>query len=678
MTEIWVDEEGNEYTADELDFETPKAKENKESVASTRDYIRATAGLVEDFLPYGETLIEPPAAYIASTITGEDYDTVREKMKERGEEAKANVARDLPTFSSAFDVAVPLAGSMASMQSGISAVGAAAPSVISAASKVPGVPKVASTVGKGVSWLADKPVIRTALSTDPLKSSAAMSGIVGAGSAALDLAQGKGIGEAVVNSLSNAADTFAYMYGGRTLPYKAVPLAMAGYEVMTNPVGRLLRQEKTFSKEDLIRDAMIGTAGGALSRTSRAGEGSTVKGSKIAKRADRYKGVTNQTAGDIDVKAKEAYSGQKNLRDIPLEANVATQASLKTSIDKEIKQTASHHKEQATAIGKKIKSRIAEYEKGTSTEDLQDMLKRAEEGIAKAEDRLKQGKPVTGADVNRVFADNPKAKESLLMRYARAESDDTGGFIRNIELDDNTVLDPEYLLRARAEASKQSTGKGTPVSKAVRDKTYDLFDDVEAKKLIRESNALYSKASQLTGASEEALKSAKLSSDPKRLLELSSQPGANRELTSQIKRAINENRPISSIPTNEFDVTTLPSDIQKYLKEYDYQIAMQRIAEQDLVRKGTKFAITESEQRAAAAPFLGSNFAMYTGVKEAAGKLGRHLPKAADKEVLKFMSEDPVEKAIEALNAREGSILRDSIAADFIHKLSKMPKKGGK
>lgn len=678
MVDIWVDEEGNEYTADELDFETPKAKGTREG-ASTRDYTRATAGLIEDFLPLGDYIVGAPAAYIASKITGEPYEEVREKMKSRGQEAKEAVSQDLPTISSIYNIAVPLSGSLATLQGGMTAASKAAPTVLSVASKIPGATKVASTVGKGAQWLADKPVIRTALSTDPLKSSAAMSGLVGAGTAAVDLAKGKSLGEATVDALSKATDTFAYMYGGRALPYKAVPIAMAGYEAVTNPFERALNQQKPITKEGFIGDIITGAAGGALARTARTTEGSTVKGSKLAKKADLYKDVTDQSAGDIDVKAIQEYKGQKNLRDIPLEANVATQASLKTTIPKEIRKTATHHGNKAVEIGNKLKGELKKYSKGATTEEIRSKRIRGEQGIAAAEaNLLEQQKFITADKVKKVFRGKDDELSAFLNKYAQVSSDDTGVFVIP-NIDDMPRLKTEYVLEARRRLSQESTQKGRPLARKLSKDIYDLFDDEATVNNLKEANRLYSEAETLKRASPEAIKEGRLLSEASALKEVSEEAGANRQLVSKLLQNIEDGVNTGSVSNSVFTPKTLPDDIQNLLKVYDYHRTMEQIANQELVRKGTQTAISELGQRAIAAPALGSNFAAYTGVKETAGWLGKHLPRRADKAVLDFMSNVPAGKAIEALKAKPGSIISDSMLADMLKEtVSKLPKKGGK
>lgn len=678
MTEIWVDEEGKEYTADDLDFETPKAKEKREG-ASTRDYIRATAGLIEDFLPFGDQIIKPSAAGIASLLTGDPYGEVLSKIKQRSEESEAAVKKDLPTISSIYNIAVPLSGSLAALQGGMTAAGKAAPTVLSAASKIPGASKAASAVGKGASWLADKPVIRTVLSTDPLKSSAAMSGLVGSGTAAIDLAKGKNLGETVVDSLSNAADTFAYMYGGRVLPYKAVPLAMAGYEAITNPIERAARGERPLTKEGFISDVMTGFVGGKVSRGNRASEKALVKGTKVVKQADLYKDVTDQTTGDIDVKAIQEYKGQKNLRDIPLEANVATQASLKTTIPKEIRKTATHHGNKASEIGNRLKGELKKYSKGATTEEIRSKRIRGEQGIAAAEaNLLEQQRLITADKVKKVFRGKDEELSAFLNKYAQVSSDDTGVFVIP-NIDDMPPLKAEYVLEARRRLSQESTQKGRPLARKLSKDIYDLFDDKATVNNLKEANRLYSEAETLKRASPEAIKEGRLLSEASALKEVSEEVGANRQLVSKLLQNLEDGVNTGSVSNSVFTPKTLPDNIQNLLKEYDYHRSMESIAKQELVRKGTRSALSELEQRAIAAPALGSNFAAYTGIKETAGWLGKHLPKKADKAVLDFISNVPAGKAIEALKAKPGSIISDSMLADMLKEtVSKLPKKGGK
>lgn len=681
MTDIWVDEEGNEYTADELDFETPKLGPRTEQgdTASTKDYTRATLGLVEDFLPLGDYIVGAPAAYIASKITGEPYEGVREKMKSRGQEAKEAVSQDLPTVSSIYNTAVPLSGSLATLQGGIAAAGKAAPTVLSAASKIPGATKAASAIGKGAQWLADKPVIRTALSTEPLKSSAAMSGLVGAGTAAVDLAKGKGLERSTIDAVSNAADTFAYMYGGRALPYKAVPLAMAGYEAITNPIERAVRSERPLTKEDFISDVMTGVVGGKVARGTRASEKALVKGAKVVKQADLYKDVTSQTTGDIDAKAIQAYRGQKNLRDVPLEANVATQASLKTTLPKEIRKTATHHGNKAAEIGNKLKGELKKYSKGATTEDIRSKRIRGEQGIATAESNLLDRQRLITADrVKKVFRGKDDELSAFLNKYAQVSADDTGVFVIP-NIDDMSPLKTEYVLEARRRLSQESTQKGRPLARKLSKDIYDLFDDKATVNNLKEANRLYSEAETLKRASPDAIKEGRLLSDTSALKEISEEVGANRQLVSKLLQNIEDGVNTGSVSNSVFTPKTLPDNIQNLLKEYDYHRSMESIAKQELVRKGTMSSLSELEQRAIAAPALGSNFAAYTGIKETAGWLGKHLPRRADKAVLDFMSNVPADKAIEALKAKPGSIISDSMLADMLKEtMSKLPKKGGK
>lgn len=680
MTEIWVDEDGNEYTADQLDFETPKKKEQEQSeVASTKDYIRATTGLVEDFLPLGDYIVGAPAAYIASKITGEPYETVREGMKARGKEARQAVKKDIPTISNAYDIAVPISGTMASLVAGTGAVSSALPKVASVASKIPGSTKMASGITKGTKWLADKPVIRTALSTDPLKSSAAMSSLVGTGTAAIDLAKGESLAKATKDAVSNASDTFAYMYGGRVLPYKAVPLAMAGYEAITNPIDRLARSEKPLSKEGFIGDVITGVAGGALARTARPADTSTVKGSKLAKQADLYKEVTDQSAGDIDVKALQEYSGQKNLRDIPLEANVATQASLKSTLPKEIRKTGVHHGKKADEIGKALKTELKKYSKGATTEEIRAKRIRGEQGIAAAEGRLLEQQPLVTTDkVKKAFRGKDDELSAFLNKYAQVSSEDTGIFaIPNI--DDMPSLNANYVLETRRRLSQESTQKGRPLARKLANDIYDVFDDKATVKQLKESNRLYSEAESLKSASSEAIKEGRLLSETGVLKEVSQEAGGNRQLVSKLLRNIEDGVNTGSVSNGVFTPKTLPDNIQNLLKAYDYHRTMEQIANQELVRKGTQTAISELGQRAIAAPALGSNFAAYTGVKETVGWFGKHLPRQADRKVLGFISNVPADKAIEALKAKPGSIISDSMLADMLKEtVSKLPKKGGK
>ena len=680
MTEIWVDEEGNEYTADELDFEAPKSERvEQDDIASTRDYTRATFGLVEDFLPFGEQLVGVPAAYIASKITGEPYEEVRSKMTARGKEARQAVKKDIPTISNAYDIAVPISGTMASLAAGTGAVSSAVPVVASVASKIPGFSKMASGITKGAKWLADKPVIRTALSTDPLKSSAAMSSLVGTGTAALDLAKGESLAKATKDAVSNASDTFAYMYGGRVLPYKAVPLAMAGYEAITNPIDRLARSEKPLTKESFIGDVITGAAGGALARTARPADTSTVKGSKLAKQADLYKDVTDQTTGDLDVKAIQEYKGQKNLRDIPLEANVATQASLKTTLPKEIRKTATHHGNKASEIGNKLKGELKKYSKGATTEEIRSKRIRGEQGIAAAEaNLLEQQRTITADKVKKVFRGKDDELSAFLNKYAQVSSDDTGVFVIP-NIDDMPPLKAEYVLEVRRRLSQESTQKGRPLARKLSKDIYDLFDDKATVNNLKEANRLYSEAETLKRASPEAIKEGRLLSEASALKEVSEEAGANRQLVSKLLQNIEDGVNTGSVSNSVFTPKTLPDDIQNLLKVYDYHRTMEQIANQELVRKGTQTAISELGQRAIAAPALGSNFAAYTGVKETAGWLGKHLPRRADKAVLDFMSNVPADKAIEALKAKPGSIISDSMLADMLKEtVSKLPKKGGK
>lgn len=671
MADVWVDENGNEYTSDELEFEAPEVEETGES--ANRLYARRLLDLATDWNPVG-SISKPIAAYAISKVTGEPYEDVRTKMDEGSERAKEYVEQDSPKASSVLGAAVPLTGQIAGTVAGLGALGAGAkaalPTIARTAAKVPGATTAARAVADVGSKVAKAPVIRTALSTKPLSSSTTAAGLVGAGTAAVDAIKGETAADTIIDTVGNMADTFAYMYGVRTLPFKSVPAAMAAYEVLTNPIGRASRGESPVSLEDFTKDVTQGVAGGALARYARPAETSTAKGSKLAKQADLYKKVTNQTTGDIDEKAKALYKRQRALRDIPLEANVATQASLKPALPKEVRATAKHHGDMADKVGEKLKASLNKYSKGTTTEELLAMRVKGEKQLAKYKTKLLEKQPyVTAEKVEKTFKD-PEELEAFLTQYAKIRSEDSQPFVIP-SLEDAPKFKTEYLLKMRPTASKASTKDGTPITRKLAGKIYDLFDDKSIVKQLEKANRTYSTAMSLREASSKALAEGRGLSSTSVMKQVSSEPGSNRELVSKLLRSIEDKTNTGSVANGVFTPKTLPKRVQDLLTEYDYHRSMEAIANSEMVRKGSRGAISELSQRALAAPVLGSNFAAYTGLKEAYGALGRHLPKVRDRAVLDFMSNVPADLAIEALKAKSGNAIKESMMNNIISELIK-------
>ena len=598
----------------------------------------------------------PAAAYITSKITGEPYDTVRQKMAQRVQEAQDVVSKEDPTY----DIALSTAKGVGEPATQIAAT-LGASRLLAPLAKTAPVQKAAKAVSKvpGV-----KPVASALSSRNPYVRAGSWGGAGFGGSLAANLAAGEDIGPALAKAAATGGDIAAYTIGSTKLPSKYVIPAGMAYEAATGGIGRAMRSEKVLSLPEVAKDLSTGAIKSKVFAGSKISESEPVEGAQVVKNAKLYVAGNPQkpfTAAKEVSKAYKPELGHKYLKDVPTQTNIQNLKRFKKTVPADVRESAPYYKGKVEEFSQKVKDAVTAEAKNNLTEDL---LKQQEEltaNISKAESLLEK-EQVPVANIKKVFG---KDTRKVLNYYSAARGDDT--FTTAHLSDKKGTLEAPYLLGARSQASFKSTQKYHPLSAKLRDKMYDVFENQEAASLLKDSNKQLSRVYEALDASKEASSVAKSLSDPAAVAKAYSAPGAMRDTYASVLQNINNGQPVVDTAGLKTHGTGLFSKkTQDLINQYNYYTEMSNIAGSAApMSSAPSVAGLDMQGRLVAAPILDPEFAAYMSAKEAAKTLSKFSASKAEQAAYKFMNNTMVPRAIKAIDPEKGNVFKHSKSPVF-------------
>lgn len=645
------------YGKDQAPVETPKSTMSPEQAQRIRelDYL-------DKFIPLPTKTV---AAYIASKLTGEDYDTVKQKMNARTAEARKITAQEFPSYDTALRTLEEV-GEPSSQMALATGVGKGIAAGGKYLASIPAIANPAIKAGKVLSKVPGLSAYgRALISTNPVARSLGWGSTVGGITTAASLAKGDTVGQALQKGAMTAGDVAAYTLGTSYLPKKVtLPLAM-GYEMIKGAAGRAMDTKKVFSLPDIARDATTGFLKKSAYSGAKLNEyGEPVAGGKEAKVASSYMTGNKQKPFRHVAEAKENYKpamGHKYLKDVPTQTNVENLKRFKITVPEEVKESAAYYENKAREVGNRLNESIKAEAKGKLTEDLLQQQEKLTAKVNELTEKLKENKVPVSA-VKKVFG---KDTTKILKQYAKFREQDTGTFSVP-RMKDN--LEPEYLLGTRQQASKQSIQQFKPFSRDTREKMYNVFPDQASAQELKKVNKVLSDNYENLEKLNTAKEVTNYMSDPEVVAKEFGDPASRRGLYSNIMQRVNNGLNTGSkgqLHTHTTDL--LSKESQELLKEYDYLRTMADIAKSPAGgATGSMAPALDMQGRVVASPLLDTRFSAYMTAKEVAKELSKKATRGLEKATYRFMNNTRVPRAIQAMDPKKGNVFVNSIKPDLV------------